>query len=84
MPYRTLTPVQKKRLKKSIKIVGDLTDKKELSDVGKFALRERIRIILRLLGADPHRRILRYKCTEILKDRWPLKILRLRKKINGW
>ena len=84
MSYKTLTPIQKRRLKKSIDIANKLMTKKELSDVGKFVLRERVRIILSLLGADPEKRILRHRCTEVIGDGWTFKILRLRKIINGW
>jgi len=83
MLYKTLTPVEKKRLHKSISVVINLVNKKHLSEVGVYIVRERLKIIIRLLGGDVYSAVSREQCTRILKDRWPFKLRRLRNIING-
>ncbi len=83
MSFKILTPVEKRRLDRSITIVSDLSRRNTLSEIGRYIQRERIRIVLRILGADFENKVRIARCSEILKDRWPFKVLRLRKIING-
>jgi hypothetical protein len=69
-------------LSKSITVVTDLIKKDNLSDIDKYVLRERIKMILRFVGIDPQNKVLFESGTEILKDKWPFKVLRLRKLSN--
>jgi hypothetical protein len=81
--YKTLTPLEKRRLDKSIAVVSELSRKSRFSEINSYIVRERMRIILTLLCAEQPTRATIADCTDIVKDIWPFKIFRLRKLING-
>lgn len=75
--------VEKKKLKRSLKIVGELAEKSFLSEVNAFILRERMRYSLKVLGAQNPDRKLVVEGIRVVKDKLPFKTYRLRKLING-
>lgn len=83
MSDKTLLPVEKRRLHRSIAIVSKLSREDTLSNINRYMMRERARLVLRILGAEEPSKIMLAKGIDIIKDRWPFKIKRLRKLING-
>ena len=83
MSFKDLTPVEKKRLNRSISIVSKLVERGCLSEIDVFTLRERTRMVLKILGAKEPSKILIVDSIYVIKDNWPFKIRRLRKLING-
>lgn len=83
MSFKNLTPVEKRRLNRSISIVSKLVERGCLSEIDVFALRERTRMVLKILGAKEPSKILIVDSIYVIGDNWPFKIRRLRKLING-
>lgn len=82
MSFKILTPIEQKRLERSLSIVSKLAGKSNLSNTNDFILRQRMRYILVLLGASYPTRVMVARGTEIVRDFWPFKIRRLRKLTN--
>ena len=70
-----LSPEEKIRLEK---FMGDV----KTSHVD-FITRQKVRIIVTRLGAKKPDKMLLSDALDILKDEWPLKMIRIRKLING-
>jgi hypothetical protein len=83
MSFKTLTPAEKKRLERSLSIVSKLAGRDNLSETNVFILRQRMRHVLRLLGANHPNRVMVAQGIHIMKDVWPFKERRLRKLIDG-
>lgn len=79
----SLSPVEKRKLDRSIIIVSRLSRRPRVSDVEGFIMRARMRYILEALGAQSPSRVMVINGLDIMKDGWPFKIRRLRKLING-
>jgi hypothetical protein len=79
---KTLTPVEKKRLNRSINVASALAQKVYRSELQTYVMRERTRLALKILGARHPDSIMVGDGLQIIKDHWPFKIRRLRKLIN--
>lgn len=82
MSFKILTPIEQKKLERSLKIVRTLIRRDELSETNEFILRQRMRYILVLLGARFVNVFLIVKGIDIMRDFWPFKIRRLRKLVD--
>ena len=77
-----LSPKEKRQLKRLKKSITVLSRKPRLAETYKFILRQQLRILFTMLGdRDPDKRR-QAAALDVLKDRWPFKIRRLRKLIN--
>lgn len=80
---RPLSPLEKRRLNRSLDIVSRLAGRSILSETNSFIMRQRMRYILVLLGAKQPNRIMVANGLDIVRDMWPCKVRRLRKLVNG-
>lgn len=82
MSFKILTPIEQRKLERSLRIVRSLARRETLSETNEFILRHRMRYVLVLLGATYVNGVLLFKGMEIIRDFWPFKIRRLRKIVN--
>ena len=80
---QTLSPKEKKRLERFSQNITILSRRSNLSSTYKFILRQQLRIVLQMLGADRGDQKLRAEALDILRDLWPFKLRRLRKLIQN-
>lgn len=80
---RNLSSVEKKKLEKSLSVIRRLSKQSILSDKNAFILKHRMRKVLQILGEQRPGRIMVARALEIMQDKLPFKIMRLRKLING-
>ena len=74
---------EKEKLKRFLQDVIRLSRQGNLSKNNTFVLREKTRVILKILGGQYITKILVVKAIDVIQDPFPFKLYRLRKLANG-
>ncbi len=83
MPIQTLLPKEKRRAERIQKNITFLSKSAHLSETYRFILKQQLRILLMILGVKEADKKIKVEALDIIRDRWPFKIRRLRKLINN-
>ena len=83
MPTTKLSPKEENRLERFMTNVSRLSRKEILTETNAFIMKQQMRAVLQLLGANFPGKVLIAHGVEIMRDIWPFKERRLRNLING-
>ncbi len=82
-PINRLSSKEENRLERFMQNVSRLSRKEILTETNAFIMKQQMRAVLQLLGANRPGNVLIVRGVEIMRDIWPFKKRRLRKLING-
>jgi len=82
MPTQTLSPKEKRQAERLQKNITFLSKSTQRSETYRFILKQQLRILLMILGTKDADKKMKVGALDIIRDKWPFKIRRLRKLIK--